>query len=133
MNAIRPIAQTDDTVTLSRTDFEMMLEAVEDAEDIMALRLAESREAEIGSAIARADHLPVEAVMRLMSGEHPVKIWREHRGLSPQDLGNAAGVSRSYLVEIESGRKPGSVVAYRRLAGALGVTVDDLLLTADET
>ena len=118
MNAIHPIAQTDDTVTLRRTDFEMMIEAVGDAED---------REKEMGSQAARADHLPVELVMRLMVGEHPVRIWREQRGLSIQALADTAGVGRSYLVEIERHKKPGSVAAYRRLAAALGVPVDDLL------
>lgn len=131
MNAIHPIAQTDDTVTLRRADFEMMLEAVEDAEDIMALRTAEAREKEIGKEEARADHLPVELVTRLMAGEHPVRIWREHRGLSPRALADKAGVGRSYLVEIEGHKKPGSVAAYRRLATALGVAVDDLLPQED--
>lgn len=32
-----------------------------------------------------------------------------------------------YLSEIETGKKPGSVRAYRALAGALGLSVDDLL------
>ena len=127
MNAIRPIAQTDDTVTLRRADFEMMLEAVEDAEDIMALRTTEAREKEIGKEAARADYLPSELVMRLMAGEHPVRIWREQRGLSPRALADKAGVGRSYLVEIEGHKKPGSVAAYRRLANALGLAIDDLL------
>ena len=127
MNAIHPIAQTDDTVTLRRADFEMMLEAVEDAEDIVALRLAEAREKDIGRGVARADHLSVDLVMRLMAGEHPVRIWREQRGLSPRALADKAGVARSYLVEIEGHKKPGSVAAYRRLANALGITVDDVL------
>ncbi|MEW5729305.1 MAG: helix-turn-helix transcriptional regulator [Pseudomonadota bacterium] len=127
MNAIHPIAQTDDTVTLRRADFEMMLEVIEDAEDVMALKAAEARETEIGKEAARADHLPVELVMRLMAGEHPVRIWREHSGLSPQALADKAGVARSYLVEIEGHKKPGSVAAYRRLAAALGMAVDELL------
>lgn len=127
MNAIHPIAQTDDTVTLRRADFEMMLEAVEDAEDTVALRGAETSEKEVGKELARADHLPVELVMRLMAGEHPVRVWREHRDLSPQALADKAGVGRSYLVEIEGHKKPGSVAAYRRLANAIGVAVDDLL------
>lgn len=132
MNAIHPIAQTDETVTLRRADFEMMLEAIEDAKDIVALRAAEAREKEIGKEAARADHLPVELVIRLMAGEHPVRIWREQRGLSLQALADKAGVGRSYLVEIERGKKPGSIAAYRRLATALGVAVDDLLPPKDD-
>jgi ribosome-binding protein aMBF1 (putative translation factor) len=127
MNAIHPIAQTDDTVTLRRSDFEMMLEAVEDAEDIVALRSAEAREKEIGKEAVRADYLPAKLVMRLIAGEHPVRVWREQRQLSAQALADKAGLGRSYLVEIERHKKPGSVAAYRRLASALGVTVDDLL------
>jgi DNA-binding XRE family transcriptional regulator len=130
MNAIHPIAQTTDTVTLSRADFEMMLEVLEDAADIAALQTAEARETEIGKQAARADYLPDELVMRLIEGEHPVRIWREHRGLSAKALAEIAEVGRSYLVEIEGGKKPGSVAAYRRLASALGVTVDDLLPAA---
>ena len=127
MNAIHLIAQTSDTVTLLRADFELMLEAIEDADDAMALRIAEAREKEVGKEAARADHLSIELVMRLMAGEHPVRIWREQRGLSPQALADKAGVGRSYLVEIEAHKKPGSVSAYRRLAKALSVTVDTLL------
>lgn len=85
-----PVAQTEDTVTLRRADFEMMLESVEDAED-------------------------------------PVRIWREQRGLSLQLLARQADIARSYLVEIEGQKKPGSVAAYRRLAKAQSVAVDDLL------
>ncbi len=131
MNVIRPIAQTADTVTLSRADFEAMLEAVEDAEDIAALSVAEAREREQGKKAARADHLPVELVIRLIDGERPLRIWREQRGLSPQRLAEKAGISRSYLVEIESGKKPGSVVAYRKLSQALKVSIDDLLPSAE--
>lgn len=127
MIAIHPIAQTDDTVTLRRADFQAMLDAVEDAEDVAALRTAEAEEGEIGKTAARADHLPLELVLRLLAGEHPVRIWRDHRGLSPQALADQASIARSYLVEIEGRRKPGSVAAYRRLAKALSVAVDDLL------
>lgn len=114
-------------MTLRRTDFERGLEAVEDAEDILALGAAEAREKDLGKAAARADHLPVELVVRLMAGEHPVRIWREHRGLSPQALAGKAGVGRSYVLEIEGSKKPGSGAIYCRLASALGVAVDDLL------
>lgn len=127
MNAIHPLAQTDDTVTLRRADFVMMLEAVEDADDSAALRTADGREREIGKTVARADHLPAALVRRLLAGEHPVRVWRERRGLSPQALADKAGMGRSYLVEIEGYKKPGSLAVYRRLAFALDLAVDDLL------
>jgi DNA-binding XRE family transcriptional regulator len=131
MNVIRPIAETGDTVTLRRADFEALLEAVEDADDVRALHAAEAREMEIGKEAARANHLPAEAVKRLMAGEHPVRIWREHRGLSQEDLASRARIARSYLAEIEGRKKRGSLEVYRKLASALSLTVDDLL-PADE-
>jgi transcriptional regulator with XRE-family HTH domain len=66
-----------------------------------------------------------------LTSEHPVRIWREHRGLTGSALAVKAGVPTSYLCEIEGRRKPDSVSAYRRLATALGVTLDDLV-PADE-
>jgi transcriptional regulator with XRE-family HTH domain len=36
-------------------------------------------------------------------------------------------VPQSYISEIETGKKPGSIDAWRRLAAALDVTIDDLL------
>ncbi len=122
MNAIRPIAQTGDTVTLRRADYERLLEALEDAEDIAALEAAAAREE-----AAHADYLSAELVSRLLAREHPVRIWREHRGLSQEELAGKAGVARSYLAEIEGRKKPGSLDANRKLASALGLTVDDLL------
>ena len=69
---------------------------------------------------------------RLLAGEHPVRIWREHRGLSQEQLAGNAHIARSYLAEIEGRKKPGSLDAYRKLANALGLTVDDLM-PEDET
>lgn len=65
--------------------------------------------------------------MRVVAGEHPVRVWRDYRGLSAVQLADASGVSKAYLSEIETGKKPGSVDAYKALAGALGVAVDALL------
>ena len=130
MNAIHLIARTHDTVTLSLIDYEALLTAAEDAEDVRTLRAAEARETEIGVEAARADDLSDDLVGRLLAGEHPITIWREHRGLSVSALAERAGVSRSYLAEIEALKKPGSIQAFRGLASALGLAVDDLLVDA---
>jgi DNA-binding XRE family transcriptional regulator len=127
VNAIRPIAQTEETVTLSRADYERLLEALEDAEDIVALEAAAAREQSLGEEAAHANYLSAGLVSRLLAGEHPVRIWREHRGFSQEDLASKARIARSYLAEIEGHKKPGSLGAYRKLANALGLTVDDVL------
>ena len=76
---------------------------------------------------AAGDYLPARLVKRMLDGEHPVRIWRDHRGITASALAVAAGVAPAYLSEIETGKKPGSVKALRALARVLEVAVDDLV------
>lgn len=71
--------------------------------------------------------VPFELVKRIASGEHPVRVWSEYRGMKAAELATAAGIAASYLSDIENGRMPGSVKAMRCVANALGVGVDDLI------
>ena len=115
-----------DTVTLTRAKYEALLARLEDAEDKAALDAAERRETTLGKEAGRADCLSAEFVQRLLSGEHPVRVWRSHRGLTREALASAAAVSPSYLTEIETGRKPGSFDALAKLAKALSISLDDI-------
>jgi hypothetical protein len=76
---------------------------------------------------ARADALPAELVKRMLDGESPVRIWREHRRLTLGDLADRAGIAPSHVLEIETGRKPGSAAVLVKLARVLGVHLDDLV------
>ena len=115
-----------DTVTLTRAEYEALIERLEDAEDNAFVDAVEAREREIGKDKARADYLPGELVRRLIEGEHPVRVWRAHRGLRRDALAATAGIAPSYLTEIETRRKPGSFAALAKLATALHVSLDDL-------
>ena len=117
---------TPETVTLTRAEYEALIERLEDAEDLAAVAAAEAREAVLGKEKARADYLPIELVRRLSAGEHPVRVWRAHRGLGRDALAAAAGIAPSYLSEIETRRKPGSFTALAKLAAALHISLDDL-------
>jgi hypothetical protein len=120
-----------ETATLPRTEYEALIERLEDLEDAIEVAKFRADEQTRGIDAVRADCLSGALVNRLLTGEHPVRIWREHRSLTGSALAVKAGVPASYLCEIEGRRKPGSVSAYRRLATALGVTLDDLV-PADE-
>jgi DNA-binding Xre family transcriptional regulator len=115
-----------DTVTLQRAEYEALINRLEDAEDVAAIATAEARDAALGKTAARADWLPIGLVWRLSAGEHPVRVWRAHRRITREALATAAGVSPSYLSEIEGRRKPGSFAALARLAAALHVSLDDI-------
>ena len=117
---------TSETVTLSRAEYAALIERLEDAEDLATVAAGEAREAAIGKEEARADYLPIELVRRLSAGEHPVRVWRAHRGLGRDALAAAAGIAPSYLTEIETRRKPGSFAALAKIAAALRISLDDL-------
>lgn len=73
------------------------------------------------------ESFPSEIVLRLVKRENPVRVFRAHRGLTMQALATAIGRSKSYVSEIERGKKPGSVKVLSAIARVLGVDVDDLL------
>ncbi len=120
------MSDTSETITLSRAEYEALIERLEDAEDLATVAAAEAREAALGKEKARADYLPIGLVRRLSAGEHPVRVWRTHRGLGRDALAAAAGIAPSYLSEIETRRKPGSFTALAKLAAALHISLDDL-------
>jgi DNA-binding Xre family transcriptional regulator len=120
------MSEKPDTVTLTRAEYEALLERLEDAEDNAFLDDVEARERAIGKEEARTDYLPAELVRRLIDGEHPFRVWRAHRGLTREALAAAAGIAPSYLSEIETRRKPGSFAALAKIAAALGISLDDL-------
>jgi hypothetical protein len=120
------MSETTETVTLTRAEYEALIERIEDGEDLAAVAAAEAREAALGKERARADYLSIELVRRLSAGEHPVRVWRAHRGLTREALAAAARIAPSYLSEIETRRKPGSFNALAKLAAALHISLDDL-------
>lgn len=61
-----------------------------------------------------------------------IKQFREAQGLRQQDLAEKAGVSRSYLAEMESGSKTINNRRLEQVAQALGVAARDLFEEDDE-
>ena len=107
---------------LPEVEYRKLVENAEDAADIVAIerfhdRLARSEEELVPAAIAN----------RLFAGENPVRVWREHRGMSGRALAEAAGIAQPYLSQIETGERDGSFETIRKLADALRVSLDDLV------
>ncbi|MCL6706933.1 helix-turn-helix transcriptional regulator [Pseudomonas sp. R2.Fl] len=120
----------EEMVVLSRKDYELLMQLVErleDIEDSLAVKTFEER-------LARGEEelIPAEFVYRMMDGESPVRVWRDFRGLSAKDLAATAGISATYLSEIESKKKDGSISALKKIARALKVDIDDLVAWGDE-
>ncbi len=103
-----------------RAEYEILCSAAdEDALDAAILRRSLDDPGE--------EIVPFELAERIADGEHPVRVWRDYRGMKASKLAAGAGVAASYLSDIENGKKPGSVKALKRIASTLDLTVDDLI------
>lgn len=123
MNAQIIVTPTGERLAiLPEADYLDLVEAAEDADDSEAVR-------RFRAAVASGEEeaLPAEVVGRILAGDSPVRVWREHRGLTAQALAEAAGIASSYVSQIETGKRDGTVDTLVKLADALGVLVDDLI------
>ena len=66
-----------------------------------------------------------EAVTEVAGGERLRDIRRSRRA-TLRTIADRAGVSESFLSQVERGRASASIASLRRIAGALGVSVADL-------
>ena len=109
-----------DYTVVAREEFEALRDTVDQDEmDIaVARRILEDADEEL---------VPFELAERIAAGVHPVRIWREYRGMTASNLATESGIAQSYLSDIETGKKPGSVKSLKRIATALGIAVDDLI------
>lgn len=112
----------EEMVVLPVAEYEALLEAIEMAEDVAAYDEAKRRKA-----AGEDEGVPSEFVYRLMDGENPVRVWRDFRGLSAKDLAAAAGISATYLSEIETGKKDGSLSVLKAIARVLRIDLEDMV------
>ena len=111
----------DHTVTITCAEYDRLREASDDLADLQAYGRAMA-----ALAAGQDELIPAAFADRLLNGESPVKVYRNFRGLSQAGLSRLSGVNRVQIIDIEAGRKNGSVETLRKLAGALGVGLDDL-------
>jgi DNA-binding XRE family transcriptional regulator len=105
--------------------YETYIKLVEEAEMLQDIRDYDS----VKAAIERGEEelIPGEVVYAILDGENPIKVWREYRGLSQQQVANMIGISTSYLSQIEAGKRTGSTEVLKTIAKALDVTLDDIV------
>jgi DNA-binding XRE family transcriptional regulator len=124
MSDIAPLAtfivDGKECVVLSRTQFDRLMEALDDRLDSRAAERAlselEGREGDV---------LTTQEVRE--AAKAPLRFWRKRRGLTQAELAKAADVAQPYLSGIELGAKEGSLGVMKRLAKVLDVRLDDLV------
>lgn len=105
-------------VTISKSEYEALLDAKEELEDIQAVEYALANP---------EDGMPSALVERLIDGENPLTIYREWRGFNQSSLSRTSGVNRTQIADIEAGRSMPSVVTLKKLAETLNVDMDMLV------
>lgn len=93
-------------------------ERIEAALDVRAYDRAKVKKQEL---------VPATIVDRLLAGENPIRVWREYRRLTLEQLATAVKISKPYLSQIENGRRQATVGVLRKLADTLTVDLDQLV------
>jgi mRNA interferase RelE/StbE len=105
-------------VTIPRAEYDRL---VADSEMLADLAAYDAARAEAG------EGMPLAVFSRIVSGENPVKVIREWRGLAQAELARRAELHRVQLHDIETGKSRGSVDTLKAIAVALGVGMDDVV------
>jgi DNA-binding XRE family transcriptional regulator len=124
----------EELAIMPRAEFERLMALVvermpypeaPDSEDAEDARHHERAMAEYRA--GRAEALTDEAMGQLLAAPTPLAFWRRRRGLTQQQLASAAGIPQGYLSALEAGKKRGTPETLKRIAEALGVTLDQLV------
>ncbi len=75
--------------------------------------------------------IPGDIAERIFAGDSPIRVLRQWRGLKVKELAERAGISPSYLSEIEHGKR-GSVTAMLAIARELAISIDLIVTDAGE-
>lgn len=107
---------SEETITLTRTEYDALIQRCDDLEDRLAAVDADN-----------GVRVPHEVALAIIGGKSPMLAFRSYRGVTLRELSEKTGLATSYLSEIEGGPKPESTSALARIAGALGTTIDALV------
>jgi DNA-binding XRE family transcriptional regulator len=104
--------------------YEEYLKLIEQAELLEDIRDFD----EINAAIHRGEEelIPAEVVHAILDGKSPIKVWREYRGLTQQQLADIVGISKPYLSQLETGKRTGTTEVLSTIAGALHVSLEQV-------
>ncbi len=83
---------------------------------------------QISAAIERGEEelIPAEVVNAIIDGKNPIKVWREYRSLTQQELADIVGISKPYLSQLETGKRTGTTEVLSAIAKALDVSMEQV-------
>src|SRR5208283_4211823 len=117
--------------TITRKGKEFAVIPVKDLQKLMedAEMLADVKAYDAAKARLQAgddELIPLEITERRLRGEPALRIWREYRKLTQEQLAKKSKLSRALIAAIETNRRSGSVSTWKKLGAALNVSWEQL-------
>ena len=75
--------------------------------------------------------IPSEIAERIFAGESPIRVFRQWRRLKVKELAEKAGISSSYLSEIEHGKRA-AVTTVLAISTELAISIDLIVTNGGE-
>jgi DNA-binding XRE family transcriptional regulator len=97
---------------------------MEDAEMLADVRAYDAAKARLEA--GEDELIPLEIIERGLRGESSIRVWREYRKLTQEQLAKKSRVSRALIAAIETNRNAGSVSTLKKLGLALDVSWEQL-------
>ena len=118
-----------ETITRKGKEFavipmEALRKLMEDAEMLADVKAYDAAKARLDD--GEGELIPLQITERRLSGEPALRIWREHRKLTQEQLARKSKLSRALIAAIETKRKTGSVSTWKKLGAALDVSWEQL-------
>ena len=115
----------EEMIVLSRKEYDRLTHMAHDhdAHDVV-LALTQISKIKTGKTT-----LIPEAVVKAIAVErvHPIRAWREYHGLTAEQLAKKAKLARTTISQMETGKRKGTVTAYKAIAKVFGIGVESLI------
>lgn len=105
--------------------YELYLKLSEESEMLQDIRDYDVIKASIER--GEEEMIPSVVTFAIMDGESPIKVWREYRGLTQQQLAKNCQISAAYISQLESGKRKGTTEVLVAISKALNISLEDVL------
>lgn len=111
--------------------YEVYLQLTEEAEMLQDIRDYDAARATVER--GEEELIPSDVVYAILDGENPIKVWREYRKLTQQQLAEAVGISTPYLSQIETSKRTGTTEVLTTIAKVLKVSLDEIVVSPEKS
>lgn len=120
------IPKNADMVIVPRKEYDRLRALAGEDEDDRDIRRADAIMKVVKSGATAL--IPTDVVHAIaVEGVHPIRAWRIHKGWTGGELADKAKLTRTTVSQIETGKRKGTLAAYRAIAKMLDVPVSALL------